>query len=162
EVGHLLTPEEREIQRSARQLLEAEALPDIAGCWERGEFPGKLVGRFGEMGFLGAGLSPEHGGQGVSGVGYGLIMYELERIDSGLRSFASVQSALVMYPIATYGTAEQRGKYLPELARGRMVGCFGLTESDGGSDPQGNLRTRARRDGAGYVLSGHKMWITNG
>ena len=93
---------------------------------------------------------------------YGLAMYELERIDSGLRSFASVQSALVMYPIARYGSPEQQARYLPDLGRGRLIGCFGLTEPDGGSDPEGNMKTRARRDGDGYVLSGTKNRITNG
>jgi glutaryl-CoA dehydrogenase len=121
-----------------------------------------LVERFGAQGFLGANLATEHGGAGLSAVGYGLIMYELERIDSGLRSFASVQSALVMYPIAAFGTDEQRRTYLPELARGRMIGCFGLTEAGGGSDPAGNMQTRARRDGGDYVISGSKVWITNG
>ena len=99
---------------------------------------------------LGASLPVEHGGAGVSSVGYGLVMYELERIDSGLRSFASVQSALVMYPIARFGSPEQQRRYLPELGRGRLMGCFGLTESDGGSDPAGNMKTRARRDGNGW------------
>jgi glutaryl-CoA dehydrogenase len=162
DVAALLSPDEREVQRSTRRFLEAEALPGIRQAWARGEFPRGLVARFGAQGLLGANLPPEQGGAGISAVGYGLIMYELERIDSGLRSFASVQSALVMYPIAAFGSEEQRRRYLPELARGNLIGCFGLTEPDGGSDPAGNMKTRARRDGAEVVLTGSKVWITNG
>ena len=146
-LADLLKPEEREVQRSSRAFLEAEALPGIREQWEKGEFPRHLVPRLGAQGMLGASLPAEQGGAGVSSVAYGLVMYELERIDSGLRSFASVQSALVMYPIARYGSPEQQRRYLPELGRGRLIGCFGLTESDGGSDPVGNMKTRARRDG---------------
>jgi glutaryl-CoA dehydrogenase len=162
DLAGLLTPDEREVQRSTRRFLEAEALPGIREAWTRGEFPRALVSRFGEQGLLGANLPAEHGGAGISSVAYGLIMYELERIDSGLRSFASVQSALVMYPIAAFGSDEQKRRLLPELGRGRMIGCFGLTESGGGSDPAGNMQTRARRDGGDVVLNGSKVWITNG
>jgi len=162
DLASLLSPDEREVQRSTRRFLEAEALPGIREAWARGQFPRELVARFGEQGLLGANLPPEQGGAGISAVGYGLIMYELERIDSGLRSFASVQSALVMYPIAAFGSDEQRRRYLPELARGNLIGCFGLTEPDGGSDPAGNMKTRARRDGGDVVLNGTKVWITNG
>jgi glutaryl-CoA dehydrogenase len=158
----LLTPEEREIQRSTRRFLEAEALPGIRSAWSRGEFPRDLVPRFGAQGLLGANLPPTDGSAGISSVAYGLLNYELERIDSGLRSFASVQSALVMYPIASFGSDEQRRAYLPGLGRGELVGCFGLTEADGGSDPAGNMKTRARRDGGDFVLTGNKVWITNG
>jgi glutaryl-CoA dehydrogenase len=161
-VVDLLSPEERQIAASTRQFLEAEAMPHIRTWWERGEFPRHLVPRLGELGLLGASLPPEHGGAGASGAAYGLVMYELERVDSGLRSFASVQAALVMYPIARYGSEAQRRRWLPDLGRGKTIGCFGLTEADGGSDPDGGMRTRARRDGAGWVLSGSKMWITNG
>jgi glutaryl-CoA dehydrogenase len=162
DLSGLLSPDEREVQRSTRRFLEAEALPGIRQAWARGEFPRALVARFGEQSLLGANLPVELGGAGTSAVAYGLIMYELERVDSGLRSFASVQSALVMYPIATFGSDEQRRRYLPELARGRMIGCFGLTEPGGGSDPAGNMQTRARRDGSEVVLTGSKVWITNG
>jgi glutaryl-CoA dehydrogenase len=158
----LLTPEEREIQRSARRFLEDVALPHIARWWEEGSFPTHLIRRFGEMGFLGPTIPTEYGGAGVSSTAYGLISYELERIDSGLRSFCSVQSSLVMYPIYAFGSEEQKRAYLPKLATGELVGCFGLTEEGGGSDPDGNMRTRARKDGDGYVLTGSKMWITNG
>jgi glutaryl-CoA dehydrogenase len=161
-LSDLLRPEELEIQRSSRAFLDAEALPGIRAQWEKGEFPRHLIPELGAQGMLGASLPTEQGGAGVSNVAYGLVMYELERIDSGLRSFASVQSALVMYPISRYGSPEQQRRWLPDLGRGRLVGCFGLTESDGGSDPQGNMKTRARRDGSGWVLSGNKLWITNG
>jgi glutaryl-CoA dehydrogenase len=114
------------------------------------------------MGFLGPTLPPEYGGAGVSSAAYGLMAYELERVDSGLRSFASVQSSLVMYPIYAFGSEAQKREFLPRLARGEMVGCFGLTEPDGGSDPHGNMKTRARLEGDTWVLTGTKMWITNG
>jgi glutaryl-CoA dehydrogenase len=158
----LLSLEERETQRVTRRFVEAEALPGIRDWWERGEFPRALIPRLGAQGLLGASLPAADGGAGMSAVAYGLIMYELERIDSGLRSFASVQSALVMYPIAGYGSDEQKQAYLGGLGRGALVGCFGLTEAGGGSDPGGNMRTRARRDGGDFVLSGTKVWITNG
>ncbi|GIW32118.1 MAG: glutaryl-CoA dehydrogenase [Meiothermus sp.] len=162
QVAELLTPEEREIQKAARKFLEAEALPHIAEWWENAEFPVHLIRKFGEMGFLGTTIPTEYGGMGASAAAYGVIGYELERIDSGLRSFCSVQSSLVMYPIWAYGSEEQKREYLPKLATGEYVGCFGLTEADGGSDPDANMKTRARRDGGDYVLNGSKMWITNG
>ncbi|MCS7058016.1 MAG: acyl-CoA dehydrogenase family protein [Meiothermus sp.] len=162
QVSELLSPEEREVQRAARRFLEAEALPHIAKWWEEAEFPTHLIRKFGEMGFLGPNLPAEYGGLGASAATYGVVSYELERVDSGLRSFCSVQSSLVMYPIWAYGSEEQKRLYLPKLARGELVGCFGLTEADGGSDPDSNMKTRARRDGDDYVLNGSKMWITNG
>jgi len=158
----LLTPEEREIQKAARRFLEKEALPHIRDWWEEGVFPTHLIPRFGEMGFLGPTLPPEYGGAGVSSAAYGLMAYELERVDSGLRSFASVQSSLVMYPIYAFGSEAQKREFLPRLARGELVGCFGLTEPDGGSDPHGNMKTKARLEGDTWVLTGTKMWITNG
>jgi glutaryl-CoA dehydrogenase len=161
-IQELLTPEEREIQKAARRFLEAEALPHISGWWEAGEFPRHLVPKFAEMGFLGPTIPTEYGGGGASSAAYGVMAYELERIDAGLRSFASVQSSLVMYPIYAYGSEEQKREYLPKLASGQMIGCFGLTEPDGGSDPDANMKTRARKDGDHYVLFGTKMWITNG
>ena len=162
QVTELLTPEEREIQKAARKFLEAEALPHIAKWWENAEFPVHLIRKFGEMGFLGTTIPSEYGGMGASAAAYGVVGYELERIDSGLRSFCSVQSSLVMYPIWAYGSEEQKREYLPKLATGEYVGCFGLTEADGGSDPDANMKTRARRDGGDYILNGAKMWITNG
>jgi glutaryl-CoA dehydrogenase len=158
----LLTPEEKEIQKAARRFLEREALPYIRQWWEEGVFPTHLIPRFAELGFLGPTLPPEYGGAGVTSAAYGLIAYELERVDSGLRSFVSVQSSLVMYPIYAFGSEEQKREFLPRLARGEMVGAFGLTEPDGGSDPYGNMKTRARREGDTWVLNGTKMWITNG
>ena len=161
QIGEALSSEDRQTQTVARDFLEAEAADDVLDWWESGEFPKQLIPKMGEMGFLGANLPSEYGASGVNNVAYGLIMYELERIDSGFRSFASVQGALVMYPIYRYGSEEQKRSYLPQLAAGKMVGCFGLTEHDGGSDP-GAMKTRARRDGESYILNGVKMWITNG
>ena len=159
-VGGLLTPEQRAIQQTTRTFVDREVLPGIRAWWDDHTFPLHLVKSFAELGIFGANLPEEYGCAGVDNISYGLIQYELERGDSGLRSFSSVQSALVMYPIFTYGSEEQKRRYLPELAAGRLIGCFGLTESDGGSDP-GAMRTRARRDGDGWVLNGSKMWITN-
>ena len=157
----LLTPQERQVREEVRRFLEVQALPHVRQWWEQGTFPAHLIPRFGEMGLLGANLPPEWGCAGVGDVAYGLIMYELERVDSGLRSFCSVQGSLVMYPILAYGSDEQRRRFLPALARGELVGCFALTEPDGGSDPA-SMRSRARRQGGGWVLQGTKMWITNG
>ena len=160
-VDALLTSEQRAIRQTVREFVDAEVLPGIRGWWDRHEFPLHMKDKFGELGLFGANLPEKYGCAGVDNISYGLIQYEIERGDSGLRSFGSVQGALVMYPIYAYGSEEQRQKYLPELAAGRMIGCFGLTESDGGSDP-GAMRTRARRDGDnGWVLNGSKMWITN-
>ncbi len=159
-VDGLLTPEQRAIQQTTRTFVDRAVLPGIRDWWDRDEFPLHLVKQFAELGIFGANLPEEYGCAGVDNVAYGLIQYELERGDSGLRSFSSVQSSLVMYPIYSYGSEEQKRRYLPELAAGRLIGCFGLTESDGGSDP-GAMRTRARRDGDGWVLNGAKMWITN-
>ena len=160
-VSELLTPEERQVQAAVRDFLEAEVLPHISDWWEREIFPRHLVPKLGELGLLGANFPKTYGAPEVSNVANGLIMYELERADSGLRSFASVQGALVMYPIYTYGSEEAKRRYLPKLAKGELIGCFGLTESEGGSDP-GAMRMRARRDGDTFVLNGTKMWITNG
>ena len=160
-VSRLLTEEERQVQASLNAFLGAEALPHVADWWERGEFPRLLVPDFGRLGLLGAGLPATHSGPPVSSVAYGLIMRELERVDSGLRSFVSVQNALVMYPIHAFGSDEQKKEYLPRLASGETLGCFGLTEHEGGSDP-GAMSTRAHKRGDGYVINGTKMWVTNG
>ncbi|AFZ68671.1 acyl-CoA dehydrogenase family protein [Deinococcus peraridilitoris] len=160
-VSDLLTPDERLMRESVRSFIDAELMPHIEEWFDSGDVPTRdIMLKLGEMGLLGPNLPEEYGCAGVSGTAYGAMMYELERCDSGLRSTASVQGSLVMYPIYAYGSEEQRRTYLPELASGRMIGCFGLTESDGGSDP-GAMRTRARRDGDHYVLNGSKMWITN-
>ncbi|OLV17734.1 acyl-CoA dehydrogenase family protein [Deinococcus marmoris] len=160
-VHELLTPDERLVRESVRAYCDAELMPHVAQWWDDGDLPVKDVMRgFGQMGLLGPTTPEEYGGAGLSYSGYGAMMYELERVDSGLRSAASVQGSLVMYPILTFGSDEQKQKWLPGLASGELIGCFGLTEPDGGSDP-GAMRTRARLDGDEYVLNGNKMWITN-
>lgn len=155
-----LTEEEKLVRQTTRQWVEDRVIPIIRDCYNEGRFPAELIPEMGEMGFLGANLEG-YGAAGMSNVEYGLIMQELERGDSGLRSFASVQGALVMYPILTYGSEEQKRKYLPKLATGEFIGCFGLTEPGFGSNP-GGMTTTAVRDGDSWVLNGEKTWITNG
>ena len=158
----LLTDEERMIRESARKFVNAEVLPIIEQHAQDQTFPAHLIPKMGELGFYGPSLPEEYGCLGVSSVAYGLLMYELERGDSGLRSFASVQGSLVMWPIHAYGSEEQKRYWLPRLATGEKVGCFGLTEPDFGSNP-GGMRTRAVREAGGrWRLNGTKMWITNG
>jgi glutaryl-CoA dehydrogenase len=159
-LDELLTDEERMIRASVRSFAEREAMPLIEGCHAREEFPRQLIPRMAELGLFGATLQG-YGCAGLSNVAGGLIMQELEACDSGLRSMASVQGSLAMFAIWRWGTEEQKKRWLPEMACGRVIGCFGLTEPDHGSDP-GGMETRARRDGAGWVLSGTKRWITNG
>lgn len=160
-VSDLLQPDERLVRESIRSYCDAELMPHIADWWDSGDFPVRDVMRqFGGMGLLGPTIPEEYGGAGASYSAYGAMMYELERVDSGLRSAASVQGSLVMYPIHEFGSEEQKKRWLPGLASGELIGCFGLTEPDGGSDP-GAMRTRARKDGDSYVLNGNKMWITN-
>ena len=159
-VEELLTDEERMIRTSVRSFIEREALPLLEGCHAREEFPKALIPRMAELGIFGAHLKG-YGCAGLSSVAYGLIMQELEAGDSGLRSMGSVQGSLAMYAIWRFGSEEQKRRWLPEMAAGRAIGCFGLTEPDHGSDP-GGMETRARRDGKGWVLSGVKRWITNG
>ncbi len=161
DLNSLLTSEERQVRGSVRDLLEAEAQPHVSRWWEQGEFPRHLVPSFAEFGLLGANLPTEYGCAGIGNVAYGLIMYELERVDSALRSFVSVQGALVMYAIYANGSEAQKREYLPQLARGDLTGCFALTERQGGSDPAA-METTARAEGDSFVLSGAKMWITNG
>jgi glutaryl-CoA dehydrogenase len=156
----LLNEDERLVRSTARQFVEDNLIPIIEDCFREGRFPRELVPVMGELGFFGANLEG-YGCAGMSNVEYGLVMQELERGDSGFRSFVSVQSALVMYPIYTFGSEEQKQKWLPELAAGRKLGCFGLTEPGFGSNP-GGMTTRARKDGDEYVLNGEKMWITSG
>ena len=160
-ISELFSPEERQVQTTARKFLDDQILPHVSQWWEEETLPKHLATQLGELGFLGANLPTEYGTAGVSNVAYGLIMYELERVDSGLRSFASVQGALVMYPIHAYGSEEQKSRYLPKMAKGELIGCFGLSEHEGGSDP-GAMTTRAHRDGDSYVLTGTKMWISSG
>jgi glutaryl-CoA dehydrogenase len=156
-----LSPEQRQIRDTIRQFVDERVLPIIDQAWLEGRFPAEIVGELAGLGVFGATLPEEYGCAGLDNVAYGLIMQELERGDSGLRSFASVQGSLVMYPIYTFGSEEQRRRWLPALAKGEKIGCFGLTEPDYGSNPAGML-TRARRKGDGWILNGSKMWITNG
>src|SRR6266540_3679725 len=159
-VDSLFSEEELMVRQTARRFAEERILPLIRDCYRDGRFPTELVPLMGELGFLGANLEG-YGCAGMSNVEYGLVMQELERIDSGVRSFVSVQGALVMYPILTYGSEEQKQRWLPALQSGAALGCFGLTEPDFGSNPAG-MRTRARQAGDGWVISGEKTWITNG
>jgi glutaryl-CoA dehydrogenase len=154
-----LAEEERMIRDAARDYCEGKLAPRIKEAFRNESTDPAIFREMGEMGFLGSTIEG-YGCAGTSYVAYGLIAREVERVDSGYRSMLSVQSSLVMYPIYAYGTEAQRKKYLPKLATGEWIGCFGLTEPDAGSDP-GAMKTRARKDGAGYVLSGTKMWISN-
>ncbi|MHA0036044.1 acyl-CoA dehydrogenase family protein [Deinococcus sp. PESE-13] len=157
----LVSPDERDIHAATRKFVDAEILPHIGEWWEHESAPTReLMRKMGSLGLLGPTTPEQYGGAGTSYTAYGLICYELERADSGLRSAASVQGSLVMHPINEYGSEEQKKQWLPGLASGELIGCFGLTEPDGGSDP-GGMRTRARKDGGDYVLNGSKMWITN-
>ncbi|MGD0367679.1 MAG: acyl-CoA dehydrogenase family protein [Acidobacteriaceae bacterium] len=156
----LLSDDERLARDTARQFIEDNLVPIIEECNREGRFPRELVPQMGQLGFFGANLHG-YGCAGMSNVEYGLVMQEFERGDSGVRSFVSVQSALVMYPIFTFGSDEQKDYWLPKLATGEKLGCFGLTEPDYGSNP-GGMRTRADRKGDEYVLNGEKMWITSG
>ncbi|MGA7521168.1 MAG: acyl-CoA dehydrogenase family protein [Acidobacteriaceae bacterium] len=156
----LLSDDERMARDTARQFIEDNLVPIIEECNREGRFPRELVPQMGQLGFFGANLQG-YGCAGMSNVEYGLVMQEFERGDSGVRSFVSVQSALVMYPIYTFGSDEQKDFWLPKMASGEKLGCFGLTEPDFGSNP-GGMRTRADRQGDEYVLNGEKMWITTG
>lgn len=157
-----LTEEERAVRDSVRAFVDEKVLPIIGQCHVDGRFPKELIPEMGEQGYFGANLPEEYGCAGLNNVMYGLIMQELERGDSGIRSFASVQGALVMYPIYAFGSEEQKRHWLPQMAKGTRIGCFGLTEPDYGSNPAGMI-TRARKQSDGtWVLNGAKMWITNG
>ena len=160
-ITDLLTEEELLIQKTAYDFVQTEFMPVINEHYENATFPMELAPKLGELGFMGSALPEESGGAGVSNVAYGLILHELERGDSGLRSFASVQGALVMYPIHAYGSDEQKAKWLPGLGAGTKIGCFGLTEPNFGSNP-GGMATRCKKDGDGWIINGNKMWITNG
>src|ERR1700678_3091488 len=155
-----LSEDELLVRRTARDFVDDPIIPIIEDCFREGRFPRELVPLMGELGFFGASLEG-YGCAGMSNVEYGLVTQELERGDSGLRSFVSVQSALVMYPIFAFGSDAQKDKWLPLLQQGKAIGCFGLTEPQFGSNPGGML-TRAKKDGDSYILNGEKMWITNG
>ncbi|MCE3002113.1 MAG: acyl-CoA dehydrogenase family protein [Xanthomonadaceae bacterium] len=161
DVRAMLSEEERMVQDTVARFTDERVLPIIGECFDKGEFPKHLVPEIAAMGLLGSSLPTEYGCAGMNAVSYGLICQELERGDSGIRSFVSVQSSLCMYPIYAYGSEAQRQQYLPKMAAGEIIGCFGLTEPHGGSDPA-NMKTHARRDGGDWVINGAKMWITNG
>ena len=155
-----LTEEERLVRDTARAYAQDKLLPRVTSAYMDERFDREIMTEMGDLGLLGATIPEEYGGAGLGYVSYGLVAREVERVDSGYRSAMSVQSSLVMYPIHAYGSEEQRRKYLPKLATGEFIGCFGLTEPDAGSDP-GGMRTRADRIDGGYRLNGAKMWITN-
>jgi len=157
----LLTEEELMIQNATRDFVDSEIIPIITEYHRSSEFPKKLIPKLAELGYFGANLPQEYGCAGLNNVAYGLALQELERGDSGVRSMCSVQGSLVMYPIWRWGSEEQKRYWLPKLAKGEKIGCFGLTEPDHGSDP-GSMTTRARKKGDKWVINGRKMWITNG
>jgi glutaryl-CoA dehydrogenase len=159
-IDSLLSEQELLVRQTARQFVDERVAPIARACFRDGRFPKELTPEMARLGFLGANLQG-YGCAGMSNVEYGLIMQELERGDSGLRSFVSVQGALVMYPILTYGSEEQKERWLPKLQAGEAIGCFGLTEPGFGSNPAG-MKTTARRDGSEWVINGEKTWITNG
>ena len=160
DIRSLLTEEEQMIQDTVARFVDDRALPLMGEAFDKGQFPMELVPEMASLGLLGSTIEG-YGCAGLNGVSYGLICQELERGDSGLRSFASVQSSLCMYPIYAYGSEEQKQRWLPDMAQGEVIGCFGLTESHGGSDPA-SMKTNARRDGDDWIINGSKMWITNG
>ncbi len=159
-IDSLLTEEERQVRDTVGRWVDDRILPIIGECFEQDRFPMDLVPEMAELGLFGPTFE-DYGCAGLSNVAYGLMMQELERGDSGVRSFASVQSSLCMFPIHRYGSDEQKQRFLPEMAQAKKIGCFGLTEPDGGSDP-GAMKTHAKRDGGDWVINGAKMWITNG
>jgi len=160
DIEHQLTEQERLVRDTAEGYAQEKLQPRVTSAYLEERFDREILNEMGELGLLGATIPHEYGGAGLGYVSYGLIARAIERVDSGYRSVMSVQSSLVMYPIHAYGSEEQRRKYLPGLARGELVGCFGLTEPDAGSDP-GGMRTRAEMTASGYRLSGTKMWISN-
>jgi glutaryl-CoA dehydrogenase len=161
-IDSLLSEEERAVRDSVRRFVDEHVLPIIGKCYVDGRFPREIIPELAQLGVFGANLPEEYGCAGLNNVAYGLIMQELERGDSGVRSFASVQGALAMYPIFAFGSEEQRKQYLPKMASGEIIGCFGLTEPDYGSNPSGMITmAREQKDGT-WILNGGKMWITNG
>ncbi|HVX41211.1 MAG TPA: acyl-CoA dehydrogenase family protein [Gemmatimonadaceae bacterium] len=161
-IDSLLSEEERAIRDSVRQFVDERVLPVIGKCFVEGRFPREIIPEMAELGVFGANLPEEYGCAGLSNVAYGLINQELERGDSGVRSFASVQSSLAMYPIYAFGSEEQKQKYLPRMAKAEVIGCFGLTEPDYGSNPSGMITMARQHTDGTWVLNGGKMWITNG
>ncbi len=161
-IDSVLSEEERAVRDSVGRFVDERVLPVIGKAYVDGKFPRELVPGMAELGMFGANLPEEYGCAGLNNVAYGLIMQELERGDSGVRSFASVQGALVMYPIYAFGSEDQKRHYLPKMATGEIIGCFGLTEPDYGSNPSGMITMARRQSDGGYVINGAKMWITNG
>jgi glutaryl-CoA dehydrogenase len=157
-----LSEDERAVRDSVRRFVDERVLPIIGDCYVEGRFPRELIPEMAQLGMFGANLPEEYGCAGLNNVAYGLIMQELERGDSGVRSFASVQGALAMYPIYAFGSEEQKRQYLPKMAAGEIIGCFGLTEPDFGSNPSGMITMATERPDGTWLLNGAKMWITNG
>jgi glutaryl-CoA dehydrogenase len=162
DIDSALSEEERAVRDSVRRFVDERVLPVIGDAYVEGRFPKELIPEMGELGVFGANLPEEYGCAGLNNVQYGLIMQELERGDSGVRSFASVQGALAMYPIYAFGSEEQKRRYLPKMAAGEIIGCFGLTEPDYGSNPSGMITMAREQPDGSWVLGGSKMWITNG
>src|SRR5687768_18556930 len=162
DIDSQLSEEERAVRDSVRHFVDERVLPIIGACYVEGKFPRDLVPEMAALGVFGANLPEEYGCAGLNNVAYGLIMQELERGDSGVRSFASVQGALAMYPIYAFGSEEQKKHYLPKMAAGEIIGCFGLTEPDFGSNPSGMITMAKEQKDGGWILNGAKMWITNG
>src|SRR5512143_2670589 len=161
-IDSLLSEEERAVRDSVRQFVDERVMPIIGKCYVDGRFPKEIIPELAELGVLGANLPEEYGCAGLNNVAYGLIMQELERGDSGVRSFASVQGALAMYPIYAFGSEGQKKRYLPPMAAGTVIGCFGLTEPDYGSNPSGMITMAREQKEETWLLNGGKMWITNG
>ena len=162
DIDSVLAEEERAVRDSVRQFVDERVLPIIGKCYVDGRFPKELIPEMASLGVLGANLPEEYGCAGLNNVSYGLIMQELERGDSGIRSFASVQGALVMYPIYAFGSEEQKRRLLPAMAKGEVIGCFGLTEPDYGSNPSGMVTMAREQSDGTWIINGGKMWITNG
>ena len=162
DIDSALSEEERAVRASVRQFVDERILPIIGDCYVEGRFPKEIIPGLAELGVFGANLPEEYGCAGLNNVAYGLIMQELERGDSGIRSFASVQGALVMYPIFAFGSEEQKKHYLPKMAAGEIIGCFGLTEPDFGSNPSGMISMAKEQADGSWILNGAKMWITDG
>jgi glutaryl-CoA dehydrogenase len=161
-IDSVLTEEERAVRDSVRRFVDERVLPIIGEAYVQGRFPKELIPEMGELGVFGANLPEQYGCAGLNNVQYGLIMQELERGDSGVRSFASVQGALAMYPIYAFGSEEQKMAHLPKMATGEIIGCFGLTEPDYGSNPSGMVTMAMEQGDGSWILNGSKMWITNG
>ena len=161
-IDSALTEEERAVRDAVRRFVDERVLPIIGECYVQGRFPKEIIPEMAELGVFGANLPEEYGCAGLNNVQYGLINQELERGDSGIRSFASVQSSLVMYPIYAFGTEEQKRHYLPRMAKAEIIGCFGLTEPDFGSNPSGMITMAREQPDGSWVINGGKMWITNG